>query len=222
MYWLRRHRVIELSPKTALQAAWALAAALALCPSAQATEVQELAAYLDGTRSLRAEFSQTSPDARGGEAKVASGRVALQKPARFRWDYLQPYRQAIVGDGERIWQYDAELEQVTVQRLDQTLGGTPLALLTGSRPVAESFRIEPEGRDGDLEWFRFQPTGAEESSFESIRLGLRGGVLAELQLEDALGQTTQMAFRAVRRNIPLDPALFRFEPPPGADVIGDD
>jgi outer membrane lipoprotein carrier protein len=187
-----------------------------------ATELSALGDYLDATRSLRAEFLQSSPDPRGGDERRLSGRVVLQKPAHFRWDYVEPYVQVIVGDGERIWQYDADLDQATVQAMDETLAGTPLALLSGSRPVQEAFVIEAQGFAGDLEWFRFLPSAPEEGEFESIRLALRDGVLAQLELVDALGQTTRIEFRALQRNVPIDPAVFEFEPPPGADVIGGD
>lgn len=187
-----------------------------------ATEVAELEEYLDGTRSLFGEFVQSTPDPRGGTGRESRGSVALQKPGRFRWDYKQPYEQTIVGDGERIWHYDADLDQVTVQPLNQSLGGTPLALLSGSQPVAEAFSIEPQEVAGGVEWFLFMPSSGDETSFESIRLALRDGVLVGLELKDALGQTTRMEFLALQRNVPIEPTLFDFVPPAGADVIGGD
>lgn len=199
-----------------------LAALLASAPGlAHATSVDELTAYLDGTRSLRADFFQLSLDPRGGPERVASGQVALQKPGRFRWDYTEPYRQLIVGDGQRVWQYDVDLEQVIVQPLSDTLGSTPLALLTGSKPVTESFRVVPQGSEQGLEWFLFTPLETVQDGFEDIRLGLRNGTLARLELQDALGQTTRLRFHDVRRNVPVAPELFNFQPPPEADVIGD-
>ena len=185
------------------------------------TEVGELTAYLEGTRSLRADFFQLSLDPRGGPERVASGRVALQKPGRFRWDYTQPYQQLIVGDGERVWHYDVDLEQVMVQPLSETLGSTPLALLTGSKPVTETFGVAAQGSADGLEWFLFTPLEAVEGGFEDIRLALSNGTLARLELRDALGQTTRLRFEDVRRNVPVDPQLFNFEPPPETDVIGD-
>ncbi len=150
----------------------------------------------------------------------ASGTLSLSRPDRFRWDYQQPYLQTIVADGRRLWLYDSDLGQVTVRDLEQGLGSTPAMLLSGAGKVGEAFVSVGVQRQGDWTWSRLRPK-QDGSDFEQVSLAFdRSGELAAMELRDKLGQATVIEFGAVRRNPPLDERLFRFEPPPGADVIG--
>jgi outer membrane lipoprotein carrier protein len=200
-----------------------LAAGLAPEPaSAQgaADAVARVDAYLGSFRTLSADFSQVVRSREGQIAERASGTLALSRPNRFRWDYRQPYVQTIVADGERLWLYDSDLEQVTVRELEAGLGSTPAMLLSGSGRVGDAFESVKVERAGEWIWYRLRPREAS-SDFESVSLALDArGELAAMELRDKLGQVTVIEFAGVRRNPPLDPATFRFEPPPGADVIG--
>ncbi len=182
--------------------------------------VERLRSFLQDVKTLRAAFSQQVVDRDQRIVESATGRVALARPGRFRWDYLEPFQRVIVADGERVWLYEADLDQVTVRRLDAGLGSTPAALLTGTLDVLDEFEVsDAKGPDG-LVWVQLEPRDTS-ADFESVRLGFDGENLAELILKDRLGQTTRLAFSSIERNPQLDPALFEFEPPPGADVIGE-
>lgn len=182
--------------------------------------VARIEAYLASFRTLSADFAQTVRNRDGQPTERASGTLALSRPDRFRWDYREPYVQTIVADGERLWLYDSDLEQVTVRELEAGLGSTPAMLLSGSGRVADAFDSAGIERKGDWTWYRLKPRETA-SDFESVSLALdRRGELAAMDLRDKLGQQTVIEFTSLRRNPSLDVALFRFTPPPGADVIG--
>jgi len=198
--------------------------ACALAPAALAQggsdAVTRVDAYLATVNTLTANFSQVVRNRDNQVVDRASGTLSLSRPNRFRWDYQKPYLQTIVADGKRLWLYDSDLEQVTVRALEQGLGSTPAMLLSGSGKVGDAFASLAVQQQGDWTWCRLKPK-QEGSDFEQVSLAFdRKGELAAMELRDKLGQTTVIEFGALRRNPPLDQRLFRFEPPPGADVIG--
>jgi outer membrane lipoprotein carrier protein len=178
-------------------------------------------AWLKSVNSLTADFVQVVRSRDDQISSRVTGRLSLARPDRFRWDYRDPYVQVIVADGRKLWLYDADLEQVTVRPLEAGLGSTPAMLLSGAGSVGESFTGGPVERDGEWTWCRLVPK-QRGSDFESVSLGFNGrGVLVAMQLVDKLGQRTELDFSDVTVNPKLDPELFRFVPPKGADVIGD-
>ncbi|OGT20940.1 MAG: outer membrane lipoprotein carrier protein LolA [Gammaproteobacteria bacterium RBG_16_57_12] len=190
--------------------------------AAQADEVHDrLNRFYAEVKTMQAEFQQRVFDSAGGQMQEARGTFSLQRPGRFRWDYREPYTQLVLADGERLWMYDADLEQVTVKKMQGGLSATPAWLLSGSRPLDEEFTIRslPE-RDG-LSWVELQPRQASES-FDQVRLGFDASHLRALEMVDGLGQTTRLDFSRLSINPKLAPALFTFTPPPGVDVVGDD
>jgi outer membrane lipoprotein carrier protein len=194
------------------------ATALASIANDQAAE-RRVDETLGEIRSLRSRFEQTLSGAHGEVLEQAGGMMYLEKPNRFRWAYETGVRQLIVADGERIWLYDQELEQVTVRALGQSLAATPAMLLSGSGRASDSFRISDLGPYEGLAWIRLLPKTAD-TDFREIRLGFSGKELARMTLKDKLGQTTELKFLGLERNPALDRALFQFTPPPGVDVIG--
>jgi outer membrane lipoprotein carrier protein len=191
------------------------------CTSAHADDAaasQRLESALAGLTSLTAEFRQTVTDAEGRETESASGRVALERPGRFRWDYRSP-EQLIVSDGTTIWFHDVGLEQVTIRPAAETVAGTPAMLLAGEGDLEAEFEISDGGMEDGLEWSVLTPRNAD-SDFRELRVGLADGALRRMMLRDRLGQTTRLEFSGVERNPDLDPSLFRFTPPPGVDVVG--
>jgi outer membrane lipoprotein carrier protein len=198
-----------------------LACVLATTSLAQGGDaVARVDAYLASVNTLSADFSQVVRDRDDRIVERASGRLSLSRPDRFRWDYEKPYLQTIVADGRQIWLHDSDLEQVTVRPLEHGLGSTPAMLLSGSGKVGDAFASVAVAQQGDWTWSRLAPKQAG-SDFEQVSLAFdRKGELAAMELRDKLGQRTVIEFGRLRRNVPLDPRLFRFEPPPGADVIG--
>ena len=186
--------------------------------SAQAgTGPEALQAFLKNTRTLEADFDQRQVDAQGRVGRY-SGKLYLERPGRFRWDYAVPVGQLIVGDGKRVWFLDPDLEQVSHQSQDSALRGTPAAVLIGEKDIGDAFEIVDLGRSRQMDWVELLPKD-EGSQFERITLAFDKGVIATLEMEDKFGQTTRFRFHDVKSNIELKPALFKFRQPNGFDVF---
>lgn len=180
---------------------------------------EDVVAYLRELGSLQADFLQTVEAGAGEVLQTVHGELYLQRPGRFRWQSRVPYEQTIVADGKSVWIYDVDLEQVTVRPMDEQLQTTPLALLSGSTPLQKAFDVQPDGVPGARSWFRLTPRDGG-TEFESIRIAFRDGQIRELELVDALGQTTRLEMLNLKSNPSLAPGLFEFVPPEGADVVG--
>ena len=178
-----------------------------------------LQGYLSGFTSFQADFRQLSSSAAGDRTQESSGTLYLQKPGRFRWDYRQPSRQLIVSDGQKIWLYDVDLEQVTIKSLDESLSLTPASLLAGTANIRDSFEVTRLGSREGVDWLQLTPRHAD-TDFLEFRLGFSRGDLKVMELKDKLQQSTRIEFSGVRRNPHLAGELFTFVPPPGVDVIG--
>ena len=195
------------------------AAALA-APAAHASSIDRFKAYLRTTHSMRAAFEQKVYDRSRKLMQESSGSFVLLRPGRFRWVYDKPSEQQIVGDGARVWIYDRELNQVTVRKLTKALGSTPAALLAGSSDIEASFDLTDAGERDGLEWLEAKPKD-REAGFERIRMGLSASGVQAMELTDNFGQTTSLSFSSIVRNPQVDPGLFHFQPPKGADVLGE-
>ena len=207
-----------MSNKSVLTLAALFLAGTAAAASPQ-TPAQRLDALLAATKTFTAHFTETVTNANAATVKNASGTVAIAKPGRFRWDYQRPYKQIIVADGEKLWIYDPELEQVTVRAESQALTAGPASLLAGSGSAAASFTVSDAGSTGGLDWLQLTPTSVD-GDYRAIRIGLAsGGKIRALELDSSLGQTSRIDFSNVKDNTPIDPARFRFKPPASADVV---
>ena len=179
-----------------------------------------LDAFMDGVESFAAGFEQTLYDEAGEPLQRSAGTVLLERPGRFDWTYTEPAGQRIVADGTRVWLYDPELEQVTVDRLDERVGGTPLVVLMGTAPIDEAFDVVGLGPEGGVDWVELVPKG-EAADFEAVYLGFAGEDLAAMELRDSFGQATQIRFSDFRANVDPAPGAFEFTVPDGVDVIGE-
>ncbi|MDY6947992.1 MAG: outer membrane lipoprotein chaperone LolA [Pseudomonadota bacterium] len=197
-----------------------LCAQVTLAASDPVAGRRQVEGFLQGLQSLQAQFKQTLIDRNGQTVEQAGGTLAIRRPDRFRWDYREPNEQVIVADGARIWLYDADLEQVTVRKLDATLSATPAMLLSGQGNLEQNFEVTQTSQEGGVLWVRLQPK-RDDTDFKWVRLGFEGAALKFMELADKLGQTTHLEFSQLERNPTLDPSRFTFTVPPGADVIGD-
>jgi len=195
------------------------APARATTAAAQAGAAAEVEKLLDGVSSWSADFTQTVGDGHGKVLRSAAGKIYLQKPGKFRWDYSQPSEQVIVADGKHIWLYDKDLQQVNVRDMDASLQSTPAVLLSGGATVSSQFDVSALPKSGGLDWYQLVPKHPD-TDFQSVRIGFDHGELASLFLSDKLNQVTQLTFTNAQRNVKLIPDLFAFTPPPGVDVIG--
>jgi len=193
-------------------------AAVSVPGTAAAAAIEQLREFASGTKAARGSFSQQQVRASGRSGENVSGTFAFSRPGRFRWEVALPYEQLIVTDGERLHFYDKDLKQVTVRRVGDAIAATPAAILFGSNDLDASFVLKEAGSADGLEWLEAVPK-QKDSGFDRIRIGFRGGLPEAMEVRDAFGQTTRFAFRSIERNPSLDPAMFRFTPPRGVDVV---
>lgn len=192
-------------------------------PPAQAhtdTAAHRLERLLESTGTLRAIFEQEVHDASGRLLERAAGRMEISRPGRFRWAYEQPYEQLLITDGELVWMYDADLEQVSISRVEQSIAGSPAMLLGGGR-LTDGFRVVEAWQREGLEWLAMEPL-QEDSDFRRIVLAHDGEVVRRMELTDALAQVTAVVFGDVERDVILGDERFSFVAPDGVDVIGPD
>src|SRR6202158_1623121 len=162
-------------------------AAASFCPAlmgaaASATPAAELEKCLSGLASWTADFEQTIDDGHGNVMRSAAGRLYLQRPGKFRWDYAQPSEQLVLADGKQIWFYDKDLAQANVRDMDTSLASTPASLLSGNGSVTTQFNVTALGLSAGLQWFQLVPKHAD-TDFQLVRIGFnKNGALASMFL----------------------------------------
>ena len=179
---------------------------------------QALERFFAEVQGFRAEFLQTVLDPNLQTLATSEGQVYIRRPGQFRWDYAPPDSQQIIGDGQQIWVYDIDLEQVTARPQQTALGESVALLLAGDGQLTENYEVEELGRQGAYDWVEITPH-ATDNHFASLRLGFAEGQLRALEMLDQIDQRSRILLRAVVENPPLDAGLFQFQPPPGVEVF---
>src|SRR5687767_6770503 len=187
---------------------------------ASAGGLDDFLAFNSATKSATARFEQQVFDRGGKTVEAASGTFAFARPGKFRWTYDKPHKQVLVGDGAKLWIHDPDLNQVTVKRMEGAISSTPAALLAGKDDITTLFTLKDAGSAEGLAWVEASPK-AQDTGFERVRLGLKGKLLAAMELHDQLGGRTRLTFVDLKANAPVTPQSFVFTPPQGADVIED-
>ena len=186
---------------------------------AAASGLGQLKAFIDGARTGTATFRQVVASKSARVPQESSGTFAFARPGKFRWSYDKPYSQLLVGDGDKLWIYDRDLNQVIVKKLDRALGATPAALLAGNNTLEGNFDLADAGSAEGLEYVEAKPK-TPDTGFDRVRIGLKDNLPKTMELQDSFGRVTQLMFDSFERNPALDPGTFKFVPPPGADVVG--
>jgi outer membrane lipoprotein carrier protein len=215
-----RGRLTRTLCKCALAGVLALGgvAAFGLQPAFAASAIEQLKAFSESTRSARGEFSQQLLKQSRQASPPAKGEFAFARPGRFRWDIQAPYQQLIVTDGTKLYFYDKDLKQVTVRQAGDVISATPAAVLFGGADLDSAFALRDEGESDGLAWVEAIPK-AGDSGFDRIRVGMRNGLPAEMEVKDAFGQVNRFTFTRISRNAQVSDSDFSFKPPAGVDVI---
>ena len=188
--------------------------------AACASGLDQLRAFLEGTRSGQTRFTQTVTVRSGRPPQQASGTFAFARPGRFRWSYEKPFQQLIVGDGTKLWIYDRDLNQVIVRKLGQALGSSPAALLAGDNALERNFTLTAGVAGEGVEWVVAKPK-TSESGFQEVRIAFADNLPRRMTLTDNFGQVTELEFAGFERNAAVDLGQFHFTPPRGADIVGE-
>lgn len=185
---------------------------------AESSALEKLEDFIGRAKNLQAEFTQTSLDEGGNTIQTSHGVFYLQQPGKFRWNYQQPYAQQIVSKEGKVWFYDADLEQVIIKKIDQSIGDTPALLLSGSVNLGEKYTISNHSQKQGLYWIKLTPKSTQ-SSFKYILVGLKNNMLYGMELSDNFGQLTQIIFSDVKVPAKFESELFDFVAPEGTDVF---
>ena len=202
---------------------WRAACAMALLAclpglSLAADARAQLQSFVDQVQSATGQFSQERADAQGAAQRPQRGVFAFQRPGKFRWDVRAPYEQLIVSDGQHVYQYDPDLEQVTERRADQAVGASPASLLFGSGSLSDAFDLQAQpDRDG-LQWLRAVPK-TPDAGFVHADIAFADGLPRRLELLDAFGQVSHIVFSDLKANPDIPAGQFQFQVPEGADLV---
>lgn len=200
-------------------ALFAASAALVFCSAAHASALDQFKSFVASTKAAQGEFTQQQVrKAQTGKiSPLSSGSFVFARPGKFIWNYQKPYEQLLQADGEQLYIYDKDLNQVTIKKLGSALGSSPAAILFGSNDLEKNFTLSEAGKHDGLEWLKAVPKAAD-STFEQISIGLRNGLPEAMELKDTFGQTSLLKFTHFQRNPALGAQHFQFAIPQGADV----
>jgi outer membrane lipoprotein carrier protein len=187
--------------------------------------LESLESFVKTAKSGKADFTQvvTSPakDGQAPRSKTSSGTFEFSRPGRFKFVYKKPFEQTIVADGQTVWLYDVDLNQVTARSQAAVLGSTPAAVIASAPDLSAlqaDFTLQAAPDKDGLVWVLASPR-AKEGSLQSVRVGFKGMSLAALEILDSFGQQSRLSFGVFVVNAGVDGAAFQFKPPAGADVI---
>lgn len=194
-----------------------IALALGLPAAARADAVDTLKAFVRDVKTGRSTFTQTVTSPDGAKKKTSSGRFEFARPDRFRFDYLKPFEQLIVCDGQSVWIFDADLNQASRRNYTDALGATPAALLAGA-DLARDFDLTALPSKDGLDWAQATPK-ARDGAFQSMRIGFRGKQLMAVEITDSFSQRSLLQFTQFAANVELAPQGFKFVVPSGVEVL---
>ncbi|MDQ9170279.1 outer membrane lipoprotein chaperone LolA [Oxalobacteraceae bacterium R-40] len=200
------------------------AGVLAVPGIVNAAALEQFKSFVASTKSAKGEFVQRQIKVEGngqekpGASPASSGTFQFARPGKFIWTYQKPYEQVLQADGEKLYIYDKDLNQVTVKKLGNALGSSPAAILFGSNDLEKNFTLkEAPSKDG-VEWLQATPK-TKDTTFDSISIGLRNGMPVAMELRDSFGQVSQLSFTKFEKNPPVSTDQFKFKAPKGADVF---
>ncbi len=190
-----------------------------ICACAQATPSDDLTSLLNGVQSMRAEFNQTVYDNHGKAVQQSTGQMSMQRPNHFRWQVKKPIPQLIIANGDQLWIYDPDLEQVTIRTIKKAAGDTPALLLSHKVTVLDNdFTVtEKPASSTGWRWFTLVPKASD--NIASVQMCFNNKQILEMRLEDHLGHITGIKFNKIETNVNVPASQFIFKSPANTDVI---
>ena len=199
----------------------AIAIGLLLCISFAQAEpaLESFLSRLEKVSSMSMDFEQKTLDNQGLVLQAISGQLSVARPGKMRWQTQPPYEQLVVSDGQSVWIYDQDLEQVTIRKLEQRLQDTPALLLSGkTQEIADNFSVSSKSSKDRVQEYLLTPLDSSQL-FEALEFDYSGNELDKMRIYDAAGQMTEITFSNQKMNPQLDVQAFVFDIPEGVDVI---
>lgn len=198
-----------------------LSAVVLLCATSMAwanSASDQLRSFVNDVQAATGSFSQHTVDSNGTARAGQEGVFAFQRQGKFRWETQKPYEQLVLSDGKFVYQYDADLMQVTQRGVDEAVGASPAAILFGSGRLDDAFALsEMPDRDG-MQWLQAVPKNAD-AGFAHVNIGFQNTQPVRIELLDSFGQTTHIELRQLQPQSAVDPSLFVLDVPEGVDVV---
>jgi outer membrane lipoprotein carrier protein len=204
-----------------------IACAIALPAFAHASAMEQFKSFVATTKAAKGEFTQRQVKRTNAESGAngapmvsnpATGTFVFARPGKFIWTYQKPYEQLLQADGENLYIYDKDLNQVTIRKLGNALGSSPAAILFGSNDLEKNFTLKEAGKKDGLEWLEATPK-TKDTTFDQIGIGLKDGVPLAMELRDSFGQVSLLSFKKFEKNPAMAREQFKFVVPKGADVF---
>jgi outer membrane lipoprotein carrier protein len=208
----------------------ALMSSMLFASHAFASGTEQLKQFVAQVHAARGDFTQqelkqpgkanngANASAMPAKSQTSSGTFMFARPGKFIWSYQKPYSQILQADGDKLYVYDKDLNQVTVRTLGGALGASPAAILFGSNDLDKNFTLRDAGEKGGIDWLELTPK-AKDTQFESVGIGFKDGNLQAMELHDVFGNVTLLTFSNIQKNPPMKSDTFKFTVPKGADVI---
>ncbi len=192
-----------------------------LASHAMAGGIEQFKSFVASTHAAKGDFIQRQAKVVNGDAKLSnqsSGTFIFARPGKFVWLYQKPYEQLLQADGEKLYMYDKDLNQVTTKLLGTALSSSPAAILFGSNDLDKNFTLKDVGQKDNMDFLEATPKD-KDSTFTLISIGMQNGMPREMDLHDNFGKTTIILLQNMEKNPPLKPDQFKFTVPAGADVF---
>jgi len=187
-------------------------------PARAAGAIEQFEAFVQTVSAARGTFKQFTVADGGQTSRAQTGTYAFARPGKFRWDTEQPYPQQVASDGKTLYQYDPDLQQLTVRALDQSIGSSPAAILFGQGQLQDAFEVSVLPDADGMSWLRATPR-QPDAGLTQLDIGMQQGRPSRLILVDGFGQTTQVELLSLRAQSEFGANAFEIQAPPGTDVI---
>lgn len=207
--------------KQASLSALVLGALLTFASTAQASAIEQFKSFVVNTKTAKGEFLQVQMKMVNGVSKTgktASGTFKFARPGKFIWTYIKPYDQVLQADGDKLYLYDKDLNQVTIKTLGNAIASSPAAILFGSVDLDKNFIMKDVGIKQGIEWLEAIPK-TKDSQFDTIGIGMKDGMPVGMELRDSFGQMSLVTLKNFEKNPTFTADQFKFVVPQGADVL---
>jgi outer membrane lipoprotein carrier protein len=194
---------------------------LAVAGTAQASGIEQFKAFVVNTKTAKGEFLQLQMKTSNGVSKIgktSSGIFMFARPGKFIWTYTKPYDQVLQADGDKLYLYDKDLNQVTIKSLGNAIASSPAAILFGNVDLDKNFVMKDVGLKQGVDWLEATPK-TKDSQFETIAIGMKEGVPVGMELRDSFGQLSVVTLKNFEKNPSFSADQFKFVVPQGAEIL---